>query len=312
MSSISKKSIIEAIISLGSITAAAESLYVTQPYISRILKEIEEELGAKLFERRYREMKLTQAGEIYLAFLEKVDVLHSVMLDQLSSIAKEKKGLLRIGINPMLSPIFLPAIYPIVTNTMDKVEFKFVENTSKVLLNMLNEGDLDLLFGIGNEDSNFETIHVFDSSMCLIASESSSLFQPTRQRELLKNSLDMKQLHNLPVILLNEHYVFRKIIDTAYFQENISINCIHETSNTYTAIGMVQKGIGNMFLPKVVTIPSNFNKCSIYEIAEPSFTIEFVFYRNPTIQSPSYLDEFIEQAGRTLHEHYTQPVMVSR
>lgn len=46
MSSISKKSIIEAIISLGSITAAAESLYVTQPYISRILKEIEEELGA--------------------------------------------------------------------------------------------------------------------------------------------------------------------------------------------------------------------------------------------------------------------------
>lgn len=92
MSSISKKSIIESIISLGSITAAAESLYVTQPYISRILKEIEEELGAKLFERRYREMKLTQAGEIYLAFLEKVDVLHSVMLDQLSSIAKEKKG----------------------------------------------------------------------------------------------------------------------------------------------------------------------------------------------------------------------------
>ncbi|HFI0324887.1 TPA: LysR family transcriptional regulator [Streptococcus suis] len=88
MSSISKKSIIESIISLGSITAAAESLYVTQPYISRILKEIEEELGAKLFERRYREMKLTQAGEIYLAFLEKVDVLHSVMLDQLSSIAK--------------------------------------------------------------------------------------------------------------------------------------------------------------------------------------------------------------------------------
>lgn len=66
----------------GSVVAAAEKLYVTQPSISIMVKKLEDELGVEIFARRHRQLSITPAGEQVLAqakiILKEVDILYEV------------------------------------------------------------------------------------------------------------------------------------------------------------------------------------------------------------------------------------------
>ena len=59
----------------GSISKAAEKLYLSQPYLSQCIARTEKELGVKLFDRSHMPLKLTEAGKIYMRYLESVGVL---------------------------------------------------------------------------------------------------------------------------------------------------------------------------------------------------------------------------------------------
>ena len=56
----------------GSISKAAEKLYLSQPYLSQCIARTEKELGVKLFDRSHMPLKLTEAGKIYMRYLESV------------------------------------------------------------------------------------------------------------------------------------------------------------------------------------------------------------------------------------------------
>ena len=67
----------------GSISKAAEKLYLSQPYLSQCIARTEKELGVKLFDRSHMPLKLTEAGKIYMRYLESVGVLTGQFEEQL-------------------------------------------------------------------------------------------------------------------------------------------------------------------------------------------------------------------------------------
>ena len=76
----------------GSISKAAEKLYLSQPYLSQCIARTEKELGVKLFDRSHMPLKLTEAGKIYMRYLESVGVLTGQFEEQLGEL---KTGHLR-------------------------------------------------------------------------------------------------------------------------------------------------------------------------------------------------------------------------
>ena len=80
----------------GSITAAAKKLFVSQPSLSQMLHQIEEDLGVILFDRRVSPFRITYAGEKYLKAADAVIAANQQLENELNEIKHETSGRLRL------------------------------------------------------------------------------------------------------------------------------------------------------------------------------------------------------------------------
>lgn len=101
----------------GSIRQAAERLHVAASAVNRRLIDIEDELGAPIFERLPRGMRLTAAGELFIQYIRE----RGAALDQVRSAIEDlkglRRGLVRITASQALAPEFLRRRYPTSSET---------------------------------------------------------------------------------------------------------------------------------------------------------------------------------------------------
>src|ERR1700758_5593745 len=92
----------------GSIRKAAEKLNVTSSAVNRRIMDLEEELGAPLFERRPRGVRLTAAGEVFVGFLRPQDGEVEGLKSQIEELQGMRRGTVRIACSQALALEFLP------------------------------------------------------------------------------------------------------------------------------------------------------------------------------------------------------------
>src|ERR1700741_3142307 len=93
----------------GSIRKAAEQLHVTASAVNRRVMELEEELGAPLFERRPRGVRLTAAGELFVRYAREQATDLERVKSQIEDLKGLRRGTVRIACSQPLAHEFLPA-----------------------------------------------------------------------------------------------------------------------------------------------------------------------------------------------------------
>ena len=96
-----------------SISKAAERLYLSQPYLSQYLAKLEANLGVVLMDRSHTPLKMTPAGELFLAYLERQNFLDHQLISDLRDLQDKKRPTLHIGVSPWRGSILLPDILPL-------------------------------------------------------------------------------------------------------------------------------------------------------------------------------------------------------
>ena len=127
-----------------SFTRAAEALFMTQPAVTFQIRQLEEQHGVRLFERRHGSILLTSAGELMLDYAQKIIALSDEMDTRLAEITGEMRGPLLVGASTTIAEFLLPtilgefnALYPqvrarlIVANS-EKIESQVAEQTLDV------------------------------------------------------------------------------------------------------------------------------------------------------------------------------------
>lgn len=135
---------IKTIAECGSITAAAKKLYVSQPSLSQMLRQIEEEISLSLFDRSVSPFRVTYAGEKYLAAAESMLAIHAQLENQLREIKDDHSGRLRLGISVQRSMQVLPLVVPIFRQKYPNVTLELTERGSASLEDLLQKGSIDL------------------------------------------------------------------------------------------------------------------------------------------------------------------------
>ena len=92
----------------GSIRKAADHLNVTASAVNRRIMDLEDELGARLFERRPRGVRLTAAGEVFVHYLREQDGSVERMKSQIEDLRGLRRGTVRIACSQALALDFLP------------------------------------------------------------------------------------------------------------------------------------------------------------------------------------------------------------
>lgn len=118
-----------------SFTRAADALFMTQPAVTFQIKQLEEQYGTRLFERRHGGIALTPAGELALAYAEKILALSDEMETRLSEMTGEMRGPLLIGASTTIAEFMLPrvlgefnALYPQVRARLSVANSESIES----------------------------------------------------------------------------------------------------------------------------------------------------------------------------------------
>ena len=117
----------------GGITAAAKKLYISQPSLSQMLRQIEEETGVPLFDRSSLPIRPTYAGERYLHAAAVLLNTNEMLENELREIRGEERGRMRLGISMLRSAQLLPHVLPEFTSRFPKVELVLQEAGSAKL-----------------------------------------------------------------------------------------------------------------------------------------------------------------------------------
>ena len=142
-----------------SFTKAAEQLYISQPALSRYIRNMEEELNLQIFVRTPNGIRLTPAGSsLYVGFLD----LYNHYVEITENAQKVQKGLsgsLKIGIlNHANVSDFMPLIYQYFKKTHPNVDLAFYDESFDKLTTGLYSGKLDMVFTLQFEIANKESL----------------------------------------------------------------------------------------------------------------------------------------------------------
>ncbi|MDB6352998.1 LysR family transcriptional regulator [Trichococcus sp. K1Tr] len=293
MENTTKITYIETIAKHGNITKAANELFISQPYLSKIIQAIEKETGVTIFERTQKFLSLTFAGERYLSYLRKFENLETDMKKELEMISNNKKGKIVFGINQALGTTLLPKILPEFSMQFPGIQIELEEKSAQDLEKMLEDNRVDLSIGmtpVTNQNLSYE--YLYEDSVYLLVSEKSRLYNPTATG-IQKFPYDLQILNDEPMIMLSPALGLRRLLDEFYTINHLTQKIVLTTSTIYTAIALTKTGMGSTFVPITGMDFSNFSNCNVYEFDRTVLKSKFVLlYKKDRSLTPAVLSFF--------------------
>lgn len=297
---------LEALARHGHFGRAAEASAISQPALSMQIKALEDELGAELFERGKRQVRLTSFGEEIASRAR--DILRS--LDELEGYARASRGglvtRLRIGVIPTVAPYLLPSLIGELTRLHDGLDLHVRETLTPKLVEELNEGRLDMaIVALPVSEPSLTEVALFSESFVLVRPRADE-GKPAPDREALRE---------MRLLLLEEGHCFRE--QALSFCQAASRAAqprdLLDASSLSTLVQMVDAGLGVTLIPEMaVAVETRSASVSVvrFETPQPSRTIGMVWRKtSPLAQQLLQISEAVRQsvgAGRTLPE--TSPV----
>lgn len=170
-----------------SIRAAAREMGLSQPALSRTLRELEQTLGVQLFLRGQEGITLTEAGEAFLRRTEWILEELQRAADEVEQISHYSQGKLAVGFSSLLALTIFPALIDNFKARWPRARLNLKEGQLATLLPLLRQGELDLAIGTINprkvpDDVVIEPLFV--APFCIIARRGHPLEQATSLNDL--------------------------------------------------------------------------------------------------------------------------------
>lgn len=165
----SRKELIYTVYQEGSISKAAQKLFISQPSLSVMIQRIEEEVGVPLFDRTSKPIRLTEVGQEYVKASEEIMHIEKAFQNYLEACQELQTGTLTIGSNQLLSSLVLPRYIGQFIQRYPNIHLNLVDDNSVVLENLATAGQLDLVLDNHPLDRNLFEQHILRKEQLLLA-----------------------------------------------------------------------------------------------------------------------------------------------
>ena len=276
----------------GNFTRAAEATRISQPSLSQQIRKLEDELGAKLFDRLPRSARLTQFGK---AFLPKAQAILRQIGEarvEIREMASVESGEVVLGAIPTIAPYLLPAMLSSFARQHSSVSVSVVEEITPTLLERLHEGTIDLaLLALPVAGDELICDELMQESLFAVL--------PEKHPFATRRSLTLDDLRDEPFLLLKEGHCFRENALQACRQSRMNPKVVFESGQFATILAMVSAGMGVSVVPQMAA--SNTVGCRFVKISDKRIQrrigVVRLKYRYPT------------RAQRALLEHLQKGVI---
>jgi LysR family transcriptional regulator, hydrogen peroxide-inducible genes activator len=233
-----------AVVEAGSFSRAAEQSHVSQPSLSQQILKLEDELGARLFDRLGRSVRLTELGQTFLprarAVLRELEAARGDVAEQKDSIA----GSVTIGVIPTVAPYFLPQRLTSFSRKFPQVRLTVVEEITPVLLEHLRASKAGVaILALPVRGHEFEAFPLLTERFFAAV--------PAAHKLAARKSLSLKELRAEPFLLLRDGHCFRDSAIAACDRARLHPQIIFESGQFSSLLSMVGAGMGVSIVPEM-------------------------------------------------------------
>ena len=228
-----------------SMTKAADTLHVSQPALSKMLKGLEEELGMTLIVRSNKASEVTDAGLIVMDYAKKVTGLLDEMSTTLSDMTHLKRGTIHIGLPPIIGSLFFPKVLAEFHLAYPNIKIKITEYGAAKVTKSVAEGELEIgvaVLPIDEEDFNLYPI--VKEEMKLVIHHK----HPLARRKTVR----LKELKNEEFIFYSEEFALHQIMWKQFINEGFEPKILFKSSQWDFMSEMVAANLGITILPESI------------------------------------------------------------
>lgn len=226
---------------LGSLTRAADTLFVTQPALTARLNRLEHALGATLLARNHRGARLTEAGQILLPFARQA----IVAIEEAQRAIRHVAGagpVLAIGATPTLAAYVLPGVVNRILQTHPHVSITLRSAASEDLVELLLRDEIHLAVCRAVHQRDLESLPLYEEELVIVAMPSHHLASAT--------TLGFRDLANEVLVALHRSRSYREVVDSVLREADRAPRAIIDVDNSEVAKQMVHEGVGVALLPR--------------------------------------------------------------
>ncbi len=197
-----------------SFTKASNELFITQPAISKHIKELESEYEVKLFNRIGNKISLTTAGDILLAYTERITSLHNEIKFELSQLNGNPEGTLRIGASSTISQYVIPAALAKFNKRFPEIKLSLINGNTEAIEKRLLKNEIDIGIVEGKPSNADIRYSSFLNDELLVFTSA--------QNTILPNSVSNDEFLKLPLVLRERGSGTLEIIEKSLQQSQVS------------------------------------------------------------------------------------------
>jgi LysR family transcriptional regulator, hydrogen peroxide-inducible genes activator len=238
-----------AVADTGNFSRAAERCQIAQPSLSQQVLKLEEYLGAKLFDRLGRSVRLTEAGRAFIPHARVV--LQHMEMARLSVADKNADlgGSVAVGAIPTVAPYLIPSYTAAFAKKYPDAKLRIVEETTPVLVKGLRELSIDVaILALPLRHKDLELFPIRTEPLFAVMRRD----HPRASAE----SLALKDLRGESFVMLRDGHCFRDLSIRTCTRARVRPNIAFESGQFSSLLGMVAAGVGVSLIPEMAIDPN--------------------------------------------------------
>ena len=282
-----------AVAEAGSFSLAAKRLNTAQPALSQSIKDLEADLGVRLFDRTTRRVELTAAGEEFRHSSAKVleDLDHAV--EGLHLLADRRRGKLRVAAPPLLASFVLPQVIASFQASSPGIAVQLSDVGTEQILEAVRSGRADCAVGtFPPAGDDIERQPLVRDSLMLFCREDSAF--------AARDSAVWSGLAEAPLVTLTRDSGIRLLVEVGFESVRIEPRISFEVTQITTALALVEAGLGVAVLPAYARAAVRGPGIRALPLEEPVITREIMLLKSRDRMPTPAAQAFIEHLTRAL------------
>lgn len=225
----------------GNITRASKELLISEPAVSKSIKNLEGYLGAPLFTRTKKGVNLTTEGITLYEYISKGIEYFKSGEAKFNELINLESGTIRIGINTTLTKEFLMPYLETFHKLYPNINIEIRTNLTSELKSILKDGLIDMhILNLTNEETknDFNIIKCKTITDCFVSNKP------------IKEKISIKELNNYPLILQDKNSNTRKFLDNFANKYEITLKPKIEIGSYYLVSEFSRIGLGIGYVTK--------------------------------------------------------------
>ena len=230
-----------AVVRRGSVTGAAQALYLTQPALTARLNALERDIGTRLLVRRRGGVRLTEAGRAFLPYAERALQAIDEGRLVLGELHGGAAGHLAVCASPIVSTYALPAILNRFSQTNPGVQVAVRTGHSEEMIALVKRDEVAVALVRAFNDPEIEQLPLYDDELVLVVNQDHPCNDVVRLSELGREHF----------VLFDPASSYHELTQALFLEAGIAPPGVMELDNVDSAKKMVELGLGIAFLPHV-------------------------------------------------------------